>query len=151
VFIVVAPFANVPLPRVDAFIPALQTVLCGAELTTAILLFAQYSILPIRGLLVLASGYMFSGLFAFLQTLAFPAAYAPAGLIGDPLSSAPYLFILWHLAFPLAVIIYALSSDTVEKAHLFGKSIRVTFGITIGCVLLVTTALTWAVTAGAPY
>ena len=111
VFIVIAPFASVQLPRVDAFVPALQTVLCVTDLITAALLFSLYSIQPLPGLLALASGYIFSGLFAFLQTLAFPGAYAPSGLIGDPLSSAPYLFFLWHIAFPLAVTAYALSDD----------------------------------------
>ena len=79
VFIVIAPFASVRLPRVDAFVPALQTVLCITDLITAALLFSLYSIQPLPGLLALASGYIFSGLFAFLQTLAFPGAYAPSG------------------------------------------------------------------------
>src|SRR5438045_474504 len=52
---VVAPFASVQAPRVDAFIPALQTVLALADFTTALLLFAQYAIQPQRGLLALAS------------------------------------------------------------------------------------------------
>jgi signal transduction histidine kinase len=150
IFMVVAPLASVPLPRVDAFIPVLQTVLCVAELVTAVLLFAQYSIQPQPGLLALASGYIFSGLFAFLQTLAFPGAYAPTGLIGDPLKSAPYLFCLWHIAFPMAVIVYALSKDTGEGASA-RKSARVTIGITIASVLAITAALTWMVTGGAKY
>jgi signal transduction histidine kinase len=150
IFMMVAPFASAPLPRVDAFIPVLQTVLCVAELVTAVLLFAQYSIQPQPGLLALASGYIFSGLFAFLQTLAFPGAYAPAGLIGDPLKTAPYLFCLWHIAFPVAVIVYALSKDTGEGAGA-GKSARVKIGITVTSVLAVTAALTWMVTAGAEY
>jgi signal transduction histidine kinase len=148
VFMMVAPFASLPLPRVDAFIPVIQTVVCIAELVTAVLLFAQYSIQPQRGLLALASGYIFSGLFAFLQTLAFPGAYAPSGLIGDPLSSAPYLFLLWHVALPAAVFVYALSPDTGAST---GKSTRITIGITIVSVLAVTAALTWLVTAGAKY
>jgi hypothetical protein len=68
----IAPFASIQLGRVDAFIPVLQTALSIADFVTAILLFAQYSIQPQRALLALASGYMFSGSFAFLQTLAFP-------------------------------------------------------------------------------
>jgi Membrane-associated sensor, integral membrane domain len=102
-FLIITPFASVPLARVDAFIPVLQTVLCVADVITAALLFAQYTIEPMHGILALACGYMFSGLFAFLQTLAFPGAYGPAGLFGD-LSTAPYLFFLWHIAFPLAVM-----------------------------------------------
>jgi signal transduction histidine kinase len=151
VFIVIAPFASVQLPRVDAFVPALQTVLCVTDLITAALLFSLYSIQPLPGLLALASGYIFSGLFAFLQTLAFPGAYAPSGLIGDPLSSAPYLFILWHIAFPVAVIVYALSDDRPRTNGPPGRSTKATIAITIACTLVLTAGLTWAVTAGARY
>ena len=151
VFIVIAPFASVQLPRVDAFVPALQTVLCVTDLITAALLFSLYSIQPLPGLLALASGYIFSGLFAFLQTLAFPGAYSPSGLIGDQLSSAPYLFILWHIAFPLAVTVYALSNDRPQSNDPPGRSTKATIAITIACTLLLTAGLTWAVTAGARY
>jgi signal transduction histidine kinase len=151
VFIVIAPFASVQLPRVDAFVPALQTVLCVTDLITAALLFSLYSIQPLPGLLALASGYIFSGLFAFLQTLAFPGAYARSGLIGDPLSSAPYLFFLWHIAFPLAVTAYALSDDRPRANDPPGRSTKATIAITIACTLVLTAGLTWAVTAGARY
>jgi hypothetical protein len=66
---VIAPFASIQLVRVDAFIPVLQTVVSAADLITAVLLFAQFSIQPQLSLLALASGYVFSGSFAFLQTL----------------------------------------------------------------------------------
>ena len=82
---VIAPFASIQLGQVNAFIPVLQTALSVADFITAALLFAQFSIQPQRALLALASGYIFSGSFAFLQTLAFPGGYAPAGLIGDGL------------------------------------------------------------------
>ena len=131
--------------------PALQTVLCVTDLITAALLFSLYSIQPLPGLLALASGYIFSGLFAFLQTLAFPGAYSPSGLIGDQLNSAPYLFILWHIAFPLAVTVYALSDDRPRANDPPGRSTKVTIAITIACTLVLTAGLTWAVTAGARY
>ena len=41
---IVIPFASVHLPRVDPFIPVLQTVMCAVALLTAALLFALYSI-----------------------------------------------------------------------------------------------------------
>jgi signal transduction histidine kinase len=151
VFIVIAPFASVQLARVDAFVPALQTVLCVTELITAALLFSLYSIQPLPGLLALASGYIFSGLFAFLQTLAFPGAYSPSGLIGDQLSSAPYLFFLWHIAFPLAVTVYALSEDLPRANDRLGISTKATIAITIACALALTAGLTWTVTAGAQF
>ena len=104
VFVVIAPFASVKLPRVDAFVPALQTVLCVTDLITAALLFSLYSIQPLPGLLALASGYILSGLFAFLQTLAFPGAYSPSGLIGDQLKQRT-LFV-FSLAYRLSLSRY---------------------------------------------
>src|SRR3954451_24041550 len=104
------PFADVQGPRIDAFIPVLQTVMCVADLITAILLFAQYSIQPQRALLVLASGYVCSGTFAFLQTLAFPGAYAPTGLLPGA-DTASWFFLLWHTTFPLAIMLYAVLKD----------------------------------------
>jgi signal transduction histidine kinase len=148
---VTLPFANIHLARVDAFVPVIQTVMCVGDLLTAVFLFAQYSVQPRRAVLVLASGFVFSGLFAFLQTLAFPGAYAPAGLIGDRLNSPGWLFVLWHTTFPLAVIVYTLLKDTDEAANWPGKSVRVTIGITIAYVAMVTAGLTWVATAGAAH
>src|SRR4051812_19500487 len=75
-----APFALVQLPRIEPFLPTLQTVICVADLITAVLLFAQYSVQPRPAILVLAGGYIAGGLFAFLQTLAFPGSYASGGV-----------------------------------------------------------------------
>src|SRR5258708_17772744 len=111
---VIAPFASIQLGRVDAFIPVLQTALSIADLITAALLFAQYSIQPHRPLLALASGYLFSGSFAFLQTLAFPGGYAPAGLIGDGPNSAAWIYVLWHTTCSAAILFYALSTDATR-------------------------------------
>jgi hypothetical protein len=108
---IVMPFANIPLRRVDSFTPIIQTLICVANLLTATFLFAHCWVEPQRALLALASGFVFSGLFAFLQTLAFPEAYGPGVLIGDQLSSAGWLYSFWHTLFPLAVIVYTLSKD----------------------------------------
>jgi Membrane-associated sensor, integral membrane domain len=93
---IVAPFANVRLGRIDAFLPTVQTIMSVVDLITAALLFAQYTVLPKTALLALASGYVFTALFAFTQTLAFPGAYSASGLIGDGTNSPAWLFVLWH-------------------------------------------------------
>jgi Membrane-associated sensor, integral membrane domain len=144
---IVAPFANVPLTRVDAFIPVVQTVMCVIDLLTAALLFAQYSIQPVRPLLAVASGYVFSGLFAFIQTLAFPGAYSATGLIGDG-NSAPWIFVLWHITFPLALIIYVLSKDRGDAVKLSSGSIAANIAGTIAFVLVATATLTWLAVDG---
>src|SRR6185436_14232439 len=53
-FLAAAPFAAAPLGRIDAFIPAYQSALAINDLLTAALLFGQYSIVRLRGLLLLA-------------------------------------------------------------------------------------------------
>ena len=149
--VMVAPFANVRLARVDGFIPAVQTVMCVIDLLIATLLFTQYSIYPARAVLAVASGYVFSGLFAFIQTLAFPGVYSSTGLIGDGLNSAAWIFALWHTTFPLALIIYALSKDRRDVGRLSGRSIAVNLAVTITFVLVTTAALTWLAVDGATY
>src|SRR6478609_5586687 len=147
---VIAPFASIQLGRVDAFIPVLQTALSIADLITAALLFAQYSIQPQRALLALASGYMFSGSFAFLQTLAFPGGYAPAGLIGDGPNSPAWIYVLWHTTFPAAIIVYALSKDGAGAAS-SGRAAMKAIALTVASVLAVIAGLTWFVTTKAQY
>jgi signal transduction histidine kinase len=146
---IIAPFASIQLGRLDAFIPVLQTALSIADLITAALLFAQYSIQPQRALLALASGYMCSGSFAFLQTLAFPGGYAPAGLIGDGPNSPAWIYVLWHTTFPAAILLYALTKDVAEAAS--PRPAKTAIALTIAGVLAAIAVLTWIVTAKTQY
>jgi two-component sensor histidine kinase len=145
------PFANTRLARVDAFVPVIQTAMCMADLLTAVLLFAQYSVYPQRALLALASGFVFSGLLAFVHALAFPGAYAPTGLIGDGLNSVGWLFVLWRTTLPLAVIVYALKKDVDGTANRSDPSTGFTIGITIACVAMATAGLAFVATRLAWY
>src|SRR5882757_11149886 len=147
---VIAPFASIQLGRVDAFIPVLQTALSIADLITAAILFAQYSIQPQRALLALASGYMSSGSFAFLQTLAFPGGYAPAGLIGDGPDSPAWIYVLWHTTFPAAILVYALSKDAIRSTRPNRRAVT-TVAITIASIFATIAALTWIVTTKTEY
>ena len=151
VALIVAPFADVQVGRIDSFIPVLQTVLSLADLITATLLFTQYAIQPQSALLVLASGYIFSGSFAFLQTLAFPGGYAPAGVIGDGRNTAAWLFVLWHVTFLGSALIYALSKDTDRSFALDRQTSRERIGITIFCAMVVIGGLAWTVTERVGY
>jgi signal transduction histidine kinase len=149
--VITVAFGNVRLARVDSFVPVIQTVMSVVDLVTAALLFAQYAIHPARAVLAVASGYVFSGLFAFLQTLAFPGAYSSTALIGDGLNTAAWFFVLWHTTFPLSLILYALSKDDIVAANLSGRSIGLNIASTIASVLAATAALTWLVVDGAKY
>lgn len=147
---VIAPFARIQLGPVDAFIPVLQTSLSVADLVTVALLFAQYSIQPRPALLALASGYICSASFAFLQTLSFPGGYSPAGLIGDGPNSPAWIYVLWHTTFPAAILVYALSKDAAGAARP-GRAVMADIAITIACVVAVIAGLTWIVTTKTEY
>ena len=152
VFAIIIPFAPMQVGRVDAFIPVAQTVMCFADLITAVFLFAQYSIQPQGALLALGSGYIFSGVFAFLQTLDFPGAYSATGLLSGTPSGAAWFFSFWRIMFAIAVIAYVLLKDTKGTASPLARlEPNKVLAITIACVLAVIAGLTWLVIAGPEY
>ena len=106
-FALIAPFAKVQLPVVPAFIPAYESALLIGDLVTAILLFGQFAILRSPALVVLAGGYLFSALMAIPHALTFPGVFAPTGLLGAGPQTTSWLYISWHIVFPLVVIAYA--------------------------------------------
>jgi PAS domain S-box-containing protein len=111
IFIAAVPFARMPLAPVWAFMPIYESALAISDLITAVLLFAQFTVLRSRALLILACGYLFTAVMAVPHTLTFPGLFAPAGLLGAGPQSTAWLYMFWHAAFPVAVIAYALLKD----------------------------------------
>src|SRR4051812_20740563 len=140
----IAPFAHIQIGSIDSFVPVLQTVLSAADLLTATLLFAQYSVQPHRALLAAASGYIFGGSFAFLQTLSFPGGYAPNGIIGDGYNTPAWFFVLWHMTFTLSILTYALLKDRGKTS---ARSATASIAIVLTCVFGAIAVLSWLVTA----
>jgi signal transduction histidine kinase/CheY-like chemotaxis protein len=103
-----APFAKVQLPKVDAFIPIYETALTFNDLVTAVLLFGQFSILRARSLLLLACAYLFTGLMVVAHMFSFPGLFAEGGLLSGGPQTTAWLYMFWHAAFPLLVVVYAL-------------------------------------------
>jgi hypothetical protein len=87
------------------------------DFISAVLLFGQFAVLRSRALLVLAGGYLFTGLVVVPYALTFPGAFAQTGLLGANLQSAALLFMAWHLGLPIAVTAYALLRDS-RKAEI---------------------------------
>jgi signal transduction histidine kinase len=145
-FITAGPLARVQLARIDAFIPAYATAMFVNDSITAVLLFAQFSILRSRALLVIASGYLFTALMLIPWMLTFPGVFAPGGLLGAGLQSTVWLYTLWHAGFPVFVIAYALLKDADPTKRLWQGpvhvaillSVAVTAGIVCAAALLVT-------------
>jgi signal transduction histidine kinase len=109
-FLVIGPFGGIQLGAIHSFVAVYATAMFVTDSITAILLFAQFSILRSRAILVIASGYLFTALLIVPYILAFPGVLAPHGLIGG-LQTTAHLYLLWHCGFPLFIIGYALSKD----------------------------------------
>jgi signal transduction histidine kinase len=137
--IIIAPFGAVQLRRIDGFIPATESVIVITDLFTAVLLFSQARIIGSRGVLLLASGYLFSALIVLPHLLTFPGAFAPSGLLGAGLSTTAWLFIFWHLGLPVSVIGYAYLIDERRALTRSAIYLSVVFVIGLAC------ALTWIV------
>jgi signal transduction histidine kinase len=127
---------------VDAFIPAFETALIFNDLVTASLLFAQFSIMRSRALLVLACGFLYTALIVVPHALTFPGAFAPTGLLGAGLQTTAWLYYFWHAGAPVAVIAYVLLKDEDNIAGSERSSATI-IGWSVAVMILTVCALTW--------
>src|SRR6202020_979950 len=140
-FIADGPLSTIELGRIDAFVPAYATAMFVNDSITAVVLFAQFSILRSRALLAIASGYLFTALVAIPWLLTFPDVFAPGGLLGAGLQSPGWLYTLWHAGFPTFVIAYALLRDADPAKRLWRGS--------AGAAILLSVAMTTAIVCAA--
>jgi signal transduction histidine kinase len=147
-FGVTAPFATVQLPRIDAFIPAIEGIFCVNDLITAVLLFSQFSIIRSRGLLALANGYLFTALIIIPHLLTFPGVFAPTGLLGAGLETAPWLYAFWHFGLPIALLVYAWAKPADRAKNLTQISARSAIGWSVALVIGLVCGLVWLTTLG---
>jgi signal transduction histidine kinase len=139
--------AKVQLPRVDAFIPAIESSILINDLITSALLFAQFSITRGWALLAIASGYFFTALIVIPHALVFPGLIAQTGLLGAGPQSAAWLYVIWHLGLPFAVIVYALLKDADRAKYASERTPQAAIGLSITVVLVLVCVLTWIATA----
>lgn len=115
------------------------------DIITAVLLFSQYATERARALLWLAGGYLLTALLIAAQTLTFPGAFTPTGLLGAGQHTAAWLYFLWHVSMPVAALGYALlkpeHDSTPETPGSAGDAIR----RTVVGVVLAAAAMTAAV------
>src|SRR3979490_403543 len=144
----VGPLSTIQLGRIDAFIPAYATAMFVNDSITAVLLFAQFSILRSRAPLAIASGYLFTALIIIPWMLTFPGIFTPSGLLGAGLQSTSWLYTLWHAGFAMFVIAYALLRDTDPAKRLWRRSAAPAILSSVALTATVVCAATFIVTAG---
>jgi signal transduction histidine kinase len=147
-FITEGPLSTTQAPRIDAFVPAYATAMFVNDSITAVLLFAQFSILRSRALLAISSGYLFTAFMLIPWTLTFPGIFTPTGLLGAGLQSTHWLYIVWHAGFPVFVIAYALLKDADSAKRLWQGSARAAILSSVAVTAAVVCAVTFLVTAG---
>ena len=147
IFVVIAPFAKVPLGQVSAFIPIYQSALVVNDLITAVLLFGQFGCLRARGLLLLGIGYLFTAFMAVAHLLTFPGLFSKTGLLGAGPQSTAWLYMFWHAGFPLVVAAYALSTD-LDRPIRPGRGARRPIVSSVAAVIGAVGALTLLATVG---
>jgi signal transduction histidine kinase len=122
-YLVTGPFGGMHLGPVHSFVAVYATAMFVTDSLTAILLYAQFSVLRSRAILVIASGYLFTALLIVPYVLAFPGVLAPNGMVGG-LQTSAQLYLLWHCGFPLFVIGYALLKDEDASKRLSQGKVR---------------------------
>jgi hypothetical protein len=143
----IGEFGILPLARLPAIVPAYGTAMAITDLLTSVLLFAQFSIRRAMALLLISSGYLFTGLMAVQWMLTFPGAFAPTGLLGGGLHTTSWIYVLWHGIFPLFVVGYVLLKDR-DPTNVWSRSVAIAILSSVGITAATVAGITMFVTAG---
>jgi signal transduction histidine kinase len=149
-FITAGFLSSIQLPRIDAFIPLYAAAMFVTDSITAVLLFAQFSILRSRALLAISSGYLFTAFMLIPWMLTFPGVFAPSGFLGAGPKSTNWIYIVWHAGFPLFVIAYALLKDADPAKRLWQGSAGAAILSSVAMTAAVVCVATFLVTAYDP-
>ena len=133
-FCLLIPFARVPFPRIETFIPVFDSIVALNNLMTAGLLVVGFSRSRLRTVLLLAAGYLFTALMAIAHLLTSRSLISSSDLVGASAQSGPWLDMLRNAGFPLFVICYAL----LKRYHNTGGRSRADPRI---CIPLVTASV----------
>lgn len=115
--LLIFPHRDTQLTEINAFVPVINAIMLVSELIIATLLYSQAAVFRSRALVILASGYVFASLLLIPHALTFPGAFAPSGLLGAGVNTTAWLASFRRLAFPIAVIAYAILKrvDATER------------------------------------
>ena len=106
---VTAPYALEPTSGTEIFVPAYAAAIFVIEVTTAAILLATFRVRGSVQLLVLASGYLLSGVLSIPWVLTFPGVFEIEGM-EQHLQSTAWIATIRRLGFATAVVGYALIS-----------------------------------------
>lgn len=138
------PYADMPSSGTGILLPAYATAVLLNDLITAALLFAIFAVQPSRALLALSVCYLFAGLSVAPWMLTFPGVFSETGLLGAGLQSTASIAAVRRIAFPLLILVYALSSQAKEADS---RMWTISPAMTITASVLLTAAAVAGITA----
>lgn len=104
--LITVPFVRIQLAEVQAFQPAIFSTIVCFELITAYVIYSQFKISREPAVLALFAAYLFSAGMSLMYILAFPRVFADNGLFDSGPQSSVWIYTLWHIGFPLAILLY---------------------------------------------
>jgi signal transduction histidine kinase len=147
-FVITLPFGAVRLPQSYLFAPIVQTGMFVVDLVTAALLYAQFSVVRSRGLLVLAAGCVFTAFIMIPYTVAILRLFADPQAIGAALNLPAWLYLFWHTGLPLSVIGYVWLNARAGEQPLPHERLPWATAASVAFALFAVCVLTWVAGAG---
>lgn len=146
-FLLAAPFAQVQLPRIEAFLPLYAGALIAISLVVFTLLAGEFLASRRRSVLLLAGSYLFSALMAAAHVLSFPGLFAVVGVIGGGEQTTAWVYFLWHGGFALFLLGFTMlsssSRDTLSEVSSAGRHlvlVAVAVSVFAGALILLASA-----------
>jgi signal transduction histidine kinase len=140
------PYRLLLLPKISAFIPVIDAMhLIFSGIVAAVLL-SLASILRLKALIALGTGYFFTGLVAMVHTLTYPDAFSRIGLLGASIETATWLYLAWHTALPATIIVYALLKNSPDRLRNPARAPIRTIFVCLTLATIAAAGLTWLTT-----
>jgi signal transduction histidine kinase len=136
-FLITLPIRNYPLGMNYQILPVGFTTIALGTALTATLLFSQAAVTGSRSLIALATGYLFSTFVIIAEALTYAHLFSEKGLLSAGASTSSWLYLFWHVGFPIAVFSYAGLKTTDAAKPLPRELVRPTIIVCmIGSALL---------------
>jgi PAS domain S-box-containing protein len=128
-----SPYARTPLPMITGPVTTADAMYCVVYFVTGHILLGQFRTIRTYSMLVLAFGFFFQSWILGLHLLAFPGSFFVLTEKTAWVATA-WMYVSWHLSFPLFIIAYALQHGRRPRLRVEQKNI-VAFA-TVAIILL---------------
>ncbi|HEX2525417.1 MAG TPA: MASE4 domain-containing protein [Geminicoccus sp.] len=146
--LIAAPFSKTVLHGTEALLPAYAAAVLIIDMIAVTLLLGQFAVHGVIALLVLALGFLLSGLLVVPWVATFPGVFSATGLLGAGLQTTAIIAAARRIVFPLALVGYAILQCRQRPLIVSASRARhLTRVVVVGSILMAA-ATTWAAVGG---